>query len=306
MATNKERKRCNICFPNTGKDKLLSDFYTSTSIMFSDGRVPVCKKCLKDMIDESNIDSVKITLQRIDKPFVANVWKTAEENENETVGTYFRMINSLQQYKSYTWADSDFEGEKDTDIYKHRFNDVDEVEEIETENGVVTLTKEIAMKYGSGYTNREYLQMEKFYRDMGITHTINTPQLKKQLVYLCKLQVKMDRALEQDDDNAFKNYNDRYEKILDSSGFKPKDKKSTDEATGMRSFSTIFEEVEKTGYVPPRPVSERMDLVDVAILSHLNYVRQLIGHEKLVEVPEDIHEELEEANGNLLGEPNGE
>jgi hypothetical protein len=291
------RKRCNGC----QKEKLLQDFYTSSSIMFADGRVPLCKKCLKDMIDENDIDSVKTTLQRIDKPFIAKVWKSAEESESDTVGTYFRMINSLQQYKNATWADSDFEGENETGIYKHRFDDVDEIDEIVTDNGTIKLTKEIALKFGSGYSNREYLQMEKFYKDMCMTHDIDTPQLKKQLIYLCKLQVWMDRALEQGNDTAFKNYNDRYEKILDSSGFKPKDRKSSSESSGIRSFSVIFEEVEKNGYVEPKPIEERMDLVDLAILAHLNYVRQLLGHEKLAEVPEDIHEALAKANGKLGG-----
>lgn len=295
MAT---RKKCNGC----QKDKMINDFYSSTSIMFNDGRVPLCKKCLKDMIDENNIDSVKTTLQRIDKPFIAKVWKSAEESDGDTVGTYFRMINSLHQYKNANWADSDFEGENETGIYRHRFDDVDDIDEIVTDNGTIKLTKEIAMKFGSGYSNREYLQMEKFYNDMTMTHDINTPQLKKQLVYLCKLQVWMDRALEQGNDSAFKNYNDRYEKILQSSGFRPIDRKSSSESSGMRSFSAIFEEVEKNGYIEPKPIEERMDLVDLAILAHLNYVRQLMGHEKLAEVPEDIHDMLKKANGKLVGE----
>lgn len=269
--------------------------------MFSDGRVPLCKKCLKDMIDENNVDSVKTTLQRIDKPFIAKVWKSAEESDNDTVGIYFRMINSLHQYKNASWADSDFEGEKETDIYRHKFDDVDNVDEIVTDNGVIKLNKDIAMKFGSGYTNREYLTMEKFYNDMTMTHKVETPQLKKQLVYLCKLQIQMDRALEKEDDGAFKNYNDRYEKILQSSGFRPIDRKSSSEASGLISFSSLFEQVEKNGYIEPKPIEERMDLVDVAILTHLNYIRQLLGHEKFAQIPDEIHDALESANGELGG-----
>lgn len=290
------RKDCKGC----GKSKLKTDFYTSTSIMF-DGYVPLCKKCLKDMIDENNIESVKTTLQRIDKPFIAKVWKSAEENDSDTVGTYFRMINSLQQYKNSSWADSDFEGENQTEIYKHKFDDIDNMDEISTDDGVIKLTKDIAMKFGSGYTNREYLTMEKFYKDMSYTHDISTPQLKKQLIYLCKLQVWMDRALEQGNDSAFKNFNDRYEKILHSSGFRPIDRKSSSEASGLMSFSQLFEQVERNGYVEPKPIEERMDLVDMAILAHLNYVRQLVGHDKLAILPDEISEEINSANGFLLG-----
>ncbi|MCY9758358.1 hypothetical protein M5X00_29510 [Paenibacillus alvei] len=293
MATRK------VCKGECGKSKLLSDFYTSTSIMF-DGYVPLCKKCLKDMIDENDIESVKTTLQRIDKPFIAKVWKSAEENESDTVGTYFRMINSLQQYKKSSWADSDFEGENQTDIYKHKFDDIEDMDEIMTDEGVIKLSKDIAMKFGSGYTNREYLTMEKFYQDMSYSHDINTPQLKKQLIYLCKLQVWQDRSFE--DSTAFKNYNDRYEKILQSSGFRPIDRKSASEASGLRSFGVVFEEVEKQGYVEPKPIEERMDLVDMAVLVHINYIRQLLGHEKLSQIPDELHDQLEEANGTLASD----
>lgn len=304
MAKNKERKSCNICTPKTGKEKLLIDFYTSKSILFSDGRVPICKKCLKEKINEFDMDSVKNTLQMIDKPFIAKVWKSAEEAESDTVGNYFRMINSLQQYRDMSWSESDFEGENQTEIYKQRFEDIEQVEELETEAGTIFLTKEIALKFGSGFTNREYLEMEKFYRDMSTTHDINTPQLKKQLVYLCKLQIQMDRALEKEDSNAFKKYNDSYEAILKSSGFRPVDRKSSNEQSGIRSFSAIFEEVEKRGHVPPKPIHERMDLVDICMLSHLNYVRQISGFDKLEKLPQDIRKELEDANGKLGGVQN--
>lgn len=282
------------------KDRSLSEFYTSNSVMF-DGHVPICKKCIKKMINENDMSSVKVTLQRIDKPFVAKVWKSAEDGDGDTVGNYFRMINSLHQYKEWNWSDSDFDGENETQIYKQKFDNLENVEELETENGTIYLNKEIAMKYGSGFTNREYLTMEKFFREMENTHDISQPQTKKQLVYLCKLQVQMDRALEENDDGAFKNYNDRYEKILQSSGFRPIDKKDSIEKTGMRSFSAIFEEVERRGHVQPKPIEERMDLLDVAMREFINYDRVIDGNPRLDKAPSYIMEKLEEANGKLLG-----
>lgn len=292
-----KRKYCNG--DDCKKEKSINEFYTSNSVMFADGYVPICKKCIKKMMDENNMDSVKKTLQRIDKPFVAKVWKSAEDADSDTVGNYFRMINSLQQYKTWNWSDSDFEGEDTTQIYKHKFDDLENVEELETENGTIFLTKEIALKYGSGFTNREYLTMEQFYIEMENTHDISQPQTKKQLVILCKLQVKMDRALEEGDDTAFKNYNDRYEKILMSSGFRPIDKKDSIEKTGMRSFSAIFEEVERRGYVEPKPISERMDLVDVSMREFINYDRVIDGQPRLDKAPTYIMDKLEKVNGKL-------
>lgn len=285
--TKRERKKCNVCFPRTGKEKLITDFYTSTSILFADGRVPICKSCLKGMMDEKDINSVKMTLQKIDKPFIAKVWKSSEESDEETIGTYFRMVNSFNQYKNATWADSDIEGESNTQVYQHKFDNVDNIEELETDYGTIFLNQEIIMKFGSGYLNREHLQMEKFYRDMCMTHDINTPQLKKQLVYLCKLQIQMDRAIESSESGDFKKYSDSYEAILKSSALAPKDRKSLDESSGIRSFGVIFEEVEKRGYVEPYNLEENQDIVDKTIMYMLNYTRQLVGVQKMSEPPND-------------------
>lgn len=295
-----KRKFCNG--EGCKKERAIGEFYTSNSIMFSDGFVPICKKCIKSLMNENDLESIKKTLQRIDKPFIAKVWKSSEESNGDTVGTYFRMINSLQQYKDWNWSDSDFEGENETSIYKHKFDNLEEIEELETEFGTIFLTKEIALKYGSGFTNREYLEMEKFYREMENTHDISSPQTKKQVVLLCKLQIQMDRALENDDDGAFKNYNDRYEKILQSSGFRPIDQKDSVEKTGMRSFSSIFEEVERRGYVEPKPITERMDLVDIAMREFINYDRVIDGQPRLEKAPTYIMDKLEEANGRLMSD----
>lgn len=282
------------------RERAVSEFYTSSSIMF-DGYVPLCKRCIKEMVNENDIDSVKSVFQKIDKPFIAKVWKSAEDGEGSTLGNYFRMINSLHQYKEWGWTDSDFEGENSTQMYKQKFDNLEDIEELETENGTIYLNKEIALKYGSGFTNIEFLNMEKFYREMDNTHDISQPQTKKQLVLLCKLQVYMDRALESDDDTAFKNYNDRYEKILQSSGFRPIDKKDSIEKAGMRSFSSIWEEVERKGHVKPKPISERMDLVDVSMREFINYDRVIDGQPRLDATPSYIMDKLNEANGRILG-----
>lgn len=302
--TKQNRKKCNICYPKTNREKPLSEFYNSNSILFSDGLVPICKKCIKENVDQTDIKSVKSMLQKIDKPFIAKVWKSAEETGGDVFGVYIKNINSLPQYRKYTWEDSSLDGEEQTEIYQNKFNNIDNIEEIETEDGVISLDRDIVLKFGSGYTNLQYLKMEKMYRDIERTNAGNfdLPQLKQQVVNMCKLQIKMDMALEDNDATNFKKYSDTFQAILSSSGLAPKDKKNLSDATGIRSFSSIFEEVEKHGYVEPKPISERMDLVDVAILEHLNYVRLLHGNGKLEKVPEDIHERLEEANGELLGE----
>lgn len=297
-----KKKKCNICYEKTGKELPLTNFYSSNSIMFSDGLVPICKKCLKENVDQDDIDSVKEMLQKIDKPFIVKVWKSAEEKGGDIFGNYLRMINSLHQYKGLSWKDSVFSGEESTQVYKNKYENIDCIKKINTDYGVIELTNEIILKFGTGFSNLEYLQMEKFYREMDLTHDIGTPQLEKAVINLCKLQVMMDRCLENGDAGDYKKYADVYDEVLKTSGLAPKDRKSLSDSSGIRSFSSIFEEVEKHGYVEPKPIEERMDLVDVCIIEHLNYVRQLAGHGRLEKVPDDIREKLEVANGKILGD----
>src|SRR5690554_2653959 len=298
-----KRKKCNICYEKTGKERALHEFYKSDSIMFSDGLVPVCKRCLKENVDSTDIDSVKGMLQKIDKPFIAKAWKDAEDKGGDVFGNYIRVISSLPQYKEYkSWSDSVFAGEESTKIYKNKYNNIDNITKLSTDEGVIELTDEVRLKFGSGFSNLEYLQMEKFYKEMDRTHDINTPQLRKQIINMCKLQVMMDRCLENGDAVDYKKYADAYDAILKTGGLAPKDRKSLSDSAGIKSFSAIFEEVEKHGYVEPKPIEERMDLVDVCLREHLNYVRHLAGYGKLEKLPDEMLKELEKANGKLLGE----
>jgi hypothetical protein len=288
MSNNKtERKTCEKC----RKSKSVRNFYTTSSSKYKDGYSPFCKACVNWSVDPKDLDSVKNMLMILDRPFIIDVWKKSKEKES-AFGQYLKAISSLMRYKSLTFKDSDVTLDEEVESIEDNPINVELMEELETENGKIEMSKDLIIKYGAGYSNREYLEMEKFYQDMEISHDINTPQLKKQLKLLCQIQILMDRALQEGDHTAFKNYNDRYEKILDSSGFKPKDRKSSDESVGIRNFSTIFEEVEKRGYVEPKPVEEKMDIVDVAILSILNYTRQLVGHGKMDKLPNEVRESL--------------
>lgn len=294
-----DKKQCARCakVKNIGSR---GDFYASNSKLF-DGHVPYCKTCVREMMSEDDLDSVKDTLRRIDKPFIAKVWKRAEDSEQDTVGSYLRTVGSLWQYRDKYWTDSNFEGEEGTEIYKQQNSqEADNIEELETDHGLIVMSKDLILKYGSGFTNREYLNMEKFYIDMDLSHNIDSPQLEKQLIHLCKLDTYVNRSFEEP--SELRVYTERFEKTLESTGFRPKDRKSVNEEAGLRSFSAMFQEVEKRGYVEPKPIEERMDLVDVAITSILNYTRKLVGHGELSSPPEDIRAELEEANNRLLGE----
>jgi hypothetical protein len=291
MVTKKKKddntKNCSRC----NRTLKMFNFYTTDSELFHDGYVNLCKQCLKQMTDETQIETVFRTLQVIDKPFLKNVWKKAKESKNNTFGEYMRMISSLHQYRNLTFANSIFPDEEERysdDEFIVEESKVTDGELEEAEFEAIKVTKELKAKWGS-YTNTQIIQMERTYQDMVLANDISTPQHRKQLQFYCKLSMLMDKALLENDIGTFEKLSRQFDVLIKSSGFRPIDRKSSDEATGMRNFSTIFQEVEKKGFVPPLDVTlvENQDIVDRTIFYYANYVRKLIGMESLSETPSD-------------------
>jgi hypothetical protein len=279
----KEYKNCLSC----KRDKITTSFYSSNSPMF-DGRVSICKTCLLNMIDEDDLNSVKNILRQIDKPFISDLWDTCIASNNDTFGTYMKNVNSLQQYRNMTYANSaEAKGRSPKSKDKNTDKSIDDIEELETEDGSIKISQEIKAKFGGGYTNLEYLDMEKFYQDMMATHEINSPQHRKLLVNLCKLNVKIDRCLEDEDYGSFEKINKQHEAMLKSAGWRPADRVAGNEAQGIRTFSQIFEEIEKDGFITPAPIEVHQDIVDLTIMYMLNYTRRLVNTEVMHEPPKD-------------------
>lgn len=277
------KKPCSKC----RRELTLINFYNSSSTFFIDGKVPLCKDCLLAMVNEDSLDSLKAVLRQIDKPFISKIWRSSMQSDKETVPSYFRQINSLPQYKNLTWDDSDNEYHEEQKQEDQSEIDIDDVKELQTENGSIEVTKELKGKWGSGYTNLEYIKLEEFYIQMCETHEIVTPQHKMLLKQLCKLNIQLDKLLSQGDFNSYSKLSKTYDDILRSAGFRPIDRKSGDEASGLRTFSQIFQEIEKDGFIKPAPVEESQEIIDKTILYMQNYTRKLFNMEQLIEPPED-------------------
>jgi hypothetical protein len=276
-----------VCAGKCKKARGITQFYNSNSPMFSDGKVPICKTCLKGMMPEEDVDAVKSVLRQIDKPFLIDIWSMCKESKNNTIGEYFKNINSLNQYRYLTWDDSVFyEGKNsivENEIIKAN-GELGEINNVETEHGTISVTKEMKSKWGN-YSNRDIIEMEKLFLDMERANDVPTPQHKRQLFFYCKLTVLMDKALEEGDFTGYEKLSRQFENLTKSSGFRPIDKKDT--SGGIMSFSQIYEEVEKDGFIEPYPIQERQDIVDRTIQYILNYQLKLLNQEKLSSPPQN-------------------
>lgn len=274
------RKFCIRC----KKDKVITNFYSTDSDMFSDGKVPICKSCIKKEVSEDDIDSVKKILRQIDKPFIVDAWNTAKNSTADTFGTYIKMINSLIQYKGLTYEDSDSDKKIREEVVLSLDEDVYEP---------FKPTREMIVKWGSNFQPDEYLKLEETWNDMMVANDITTPQHKKNLAQYCKLSVLMDRALDNGQYGDYDKLKKQFDNTEKSSGFRPIDRKSGSESAGIRTFSQIFEEIERDGFIKPAPIDVEPDIVDMTILYMANYTKRLFNQELLSEPPDDIWDFIE-------------
>jgi hypothetical protein len=297
MSTKNTRKRKNNptpkkkCQGECGKERAYSYFFKVDSPMFPDGMINICRDCVRETVDVDDIEQVVSFLRQIDKPFIQEYWDSALETNRHPLGEYIRKVNSLHQVKSKDFDDSKGIGiGKSNDVVVANVPDT-----VESEQGkTIEYSNDFVTKWGIGYKKHEYLAMEKFYQDMKDTHEIHTPIHKSMLKKLSKLSIKMDRYLESDNMGDFEKANRQFEASMKSAGFRPVDRQGLDDATGMKTFSQIFEEVEKKGFRKPPPPEFNEDIVDSMIISLANYYHRLVGKQILTEIPEELKQEMED------------
>src|SRR5690606_14014495 len=154
-------KMCLKCLKVKKKD---TGFYNSYNSWHTDGKMPYCKKCLSDYLDENNIATIKEILRQVDKPFQYDVWEKAKEDKRETLGAYLSLINLNNKYDTY--ADSVFEYGDNQGFREDGENRGFRPEDIER----VEFTKD-EMEYlinfwGRGYTKEDYEFLQREYEKL--------------------------------------------------------------------------------------------------------------------------------------------
>ena len=285
--SNKGRKSCQEC----KKVKGVNRFFKVDSPLFPDGRMNICSDCVRKIVDVNSLDSVIDFLRQIDKPFLKTHWNSAIASNRHPLGEYIRQMNSLSHVRGLTFKDSDgYAGSGEVDVK----DEVQRIDAVETEKGeIIEYSDDLLKKWGRGYKKDEYLFLEKYYLDMLEQYDVKTPTHKDTLRQLSYLSVDRDRLRQEGNWGDYHKISQTMRDMIKYAGFTPSEIKGTDEESGLRTFSQIFEEVEKHGFRKPPPSNFNEDIVDGIIISLLNYYNRLFGQEVLSSVPDDIKEELE-------------
>lgn len=119
------KKTCQSCLDTQN----ISNFYKSFNKYDADGRLSICKKCLKDSIDYNDISTVKEVLMQINRPFIYNLWESSAEEakaqNKDHFGLYIKTLG-LAKFKELTWKDSDENSNPKEQIIDDSSNEFDE------------------------------------------------------------------------------------------------------------------------------------------------------------------------------------
>jgi hypothetical protein len=291
------KKQCTKC------QKPKSDYYMSYSNMHTDGKVPVCKACLKGMFDSNDMEnSLQELLRQIDKPYIHYILESSiEENPNNVFGTYMKNVG-MKQFRGFTWNNS---------ILKPDFNSAETRTERNDTNSYVA-SDALKDKWGFGYLPEEYLAFERKYNSLKNNYQQKTAMHTEALITYIVYKVKGEMATASNDSKAAKEWGTLAKDAATAAKINPNQLSKSDLSDGLDTFGQLVRSVEQAVdiiEILPRFKERPQDNVDFTLWCYINYVRDMKGlplaeYEDIYRFYEDRKKEYEKmaAEGEMNGE----
>lgn len=257
-------KKCTKC----NKDKKLSNFYNSNS-KITDGKSPICKDCIKEMIDYEDMNSVYSILRTLDIPFILEYWnKALEKSDKDPFGNYMRMANSLRQFQGLTWDDSIFESK----------DELINIKDSENKTQIVS-NKELIEKWGD-YPLEEIKLFEKKYQELRVNYPERTAMHTEALKIYVRYRVKEELATQKGAYKEAEAWGKLAKDAATSAKINPSQLSKADLSDGFDTFSQLVRTVEQAvDIIPilPKFKARPQDRADFTLWCYINYVRDLKG-----------------------------
>lgn len=274
----KEEKPKIKCQGKCGRELSEINFYQSKSPFFPNGKVNICKKCLKEMVDLKEINTVYSVMQMLDIPFYYDIWEKCLESNNP-LGGYIRQANSgINQFSGARWKDSIFDSkgsniEKDYEKSKSK-NKISE-EELD----------KLKDKFGYGYPDEEYYLYEKKYNELRPSFLLPTTMHEECLREYCIDKVKESLAKAKGDFKEAKEWSTMAKEQASSGKLNPSQMSKSDLTGGLDTFGQMSRMVEQSELgelmrVLPSFMEKPKDRVDITLWLYINYIRDLLGKEE--------------------------
>ena len=257
----KHKKICTAC----GEEKAQNvGFYISRSKLykFNDGRMPICKECLSKLFKELQAkysDEVKALYHLcmlfdiyFDKDLVAKSSNMEKfSSDDNLLKSYMKNVNSLNQYKFKDSMSSDCIVLDDNLIKEEKENIEEDIYE---EREMTPELKKLCLKrWGSGYSDEDYLYLEDNYAEFYEAHAHDTPAERMLLMNITKTLLEGEKSRKSGDKKGYENMLKLVSSMLTDAAIKPSQKKTMGDEVG-ECFGVFIENLEKN-----EPVNEAID-----------------------------------------------
>lgn len=197
---------------------------------------------------------------------------------NQISQAQYRTLVSTEFQKQHQYIQSQ---ESENPIGKdNMFNENDFLSDQEMPNLQADLTLEekqrMVLKWGRTYKVSQWVELEKSYRQMAQAFGIDDPDSKNSLIHICKINLKMNQAIDCGDFEGYQKLSRVYDQLRKSAKFtavqNKEDKKDTiDSVSALVAFCE-----EKGGLIPNFEMKAPKDIIDKIIIDLKEYTRTLI------------------------------
>ncbi len=247
--------KCSCC----NKEKDVKDFYSSNSHFHSaTKRMHVCKGCYLKYIGD-DVNKLKEALRMIDKPFILSLYQSsieeAEKTKRNLIGVYMKNV-VMNQYKEFTWEDSEFEGHKKSETLIN--SDFDEVDEYSLLDGDLTSLRK---KWGK-FEKEDYIFLENFYLDYENNYSTDTPAQINLYKNIAKVQLQAEKKLSEGNTKEYKDLMELSSKLHNDANIKPIQNTGANDDRGLSTYGLWIKEIEKEEpceYFKDKPTYEDYD-----------------------------------------------
>lgn len=237
-----------IC-PTCGEPITRANFYADKR--YAIGVFPECKKCILAEVEQRTTknskpnetkESVKRMLQKMDLPYIDSLYESCcksvadevnEKNRKSPFLAYLVPIKSLPQYREKTWAHSEHESGYITDEEEVKIN--------------AKTIKNAKKRFGSGYSNEEYMFLENEYQDWVRRYQCEEKAQELLFKRICFKELDIDKAQKTGKDT--KELDKTLQELLGSLNLKPSQKNSN-ALTEAKTFGQLIEKWENEKPIP--------------------------------------------------------
>ncbi|MGD7047074.1 hypothetical protein FZC83_02320 [Rossellomorea marisflavi] len=264
---------CIRCAKEKEKER---NFYNTRSDLYKNlGKIPVCKQCIKLIINYDDMETIYSFLRQFDIKFSIEHWNSAKESKTDTFARYMTMANSFPQFEGCNWNDSVFDMSEVNSGVKTKSKLEKKSSEVSADE---TISDDLLSKWGENYTPEEIRAFERKYSMLKNNYQEKTAMHTEALLTYIRYRVKEELATSIGDSKSAKEWGTLAKDAATAAKINPSQLSKSDLSDGLDTFGQLVRSVEQAvDIIPilPRFKEQPQDKVDFTIWCYINYIRDL-------------------------------